>query len=212
LNGHRTRTGHATNGWGTADGDERERLLHHALRLTVLEDYRALTAPQIAQEANVPMEAFFELFKDKDECFLAALDMLGDELLRRAADPDLISSNWPHAVRRVIGELMRFLAARPLYARTIAAEAFAAGPAAIERNLAIARDVATLLTEGAPGEDRGRLAVEWVAGAIWHTIRCQVASEQIQLLSALSDYLAYVVLTPFIGAEDAMAIVTEEEL
>jgi len=212
LNGHRTRNGSGTNGGGAADADERERLLRHALRLAVVEDYRALSAPQIAQEANVPMEAFFELFKDKDECFLAALDMLGDELLRGAADPDLISSNWPRAVRRVIGELMRFLAARPLYAHTIAAEAFAAGPVAIERNLAIARDVATLLTEGAPGEDRGRLAVEGVAGAIWHTIRCQVASEQIQLLSALSDYLAYVVLTPFIGAEDAIAIVTEEEL
>jgi TetR/AcrR family transcriptional regulator len=212
VNGDRTHNRHAANGAGAPDGDARERLQRHALRLAVSEDYRTLTAPQIAQEASVSMEAFFELFKDKDECFLAALDMLGEELLRRAADPDLISSSWPQAVRRVIGELMRFLAARPVYARTIAAEAFAAGPAAIERNLTIARDVATLLTEGAPGADRGRLAVEGVAGAIWHTIRCQVASEQIELLSALSDYLAYVVLTPFIGAKDAMAVVTEEEL
>jgi TetR/AcrR family transcriptional regulator len=212
LSGRRRPATDAANGKVAADGDERERLLRNALRLAVVEDYRALTAPQIAQEANVPMEAFFELFKDKDECFLAALDMLGDELLRRAADPELISSNWPRAVRRVIGELMRFLAARPVYARTIATEAFAAGPAAIERNLAIARDVATLLTEGAPGEGRGRLAVEGVAGAIWHTIHCQVASEQLQLLGALSDYLAYVVLTPFIGAEDAIAVVTEGDL
>jgi AcrR family transcriptional regulator len=212
LNGQPTINEHASNGCGDGDVSDRERLLRHALRLGVVEDYRVLTAPQIAQEANVPMDAFFELFKDKDECFLAALDMLGDELLRRAADPDLISSNWPRAVCRVIGELMRFLAARPLYARTIGAEAFAAGGAAIERNLAIGRNIATLLTEGAPGQNRGRLAVEGVAGAIWHTIRCQVASEQIQLLGALSDYLAYVVLTPFIGAQEAMAIVTEEEL
>jgi TetR/AcrR family transcriptional regulator len=212
LKGQRAPNGHCANGKEVVEESDRERLLRHALRLAVVEDYGALTAPQIAQEANVAMEAFFELFKDKDECFLAALDMLGDELLRRAADPDLVSSDWPHAVRRVIGALMRFLAARPLYARAIGTEAFAAGPAAIERNLTIARELATLLIEGAPGEDRGRLAVEGVAGAIWHTIRCQVASEQIQLLGALSDYLAYVVLTPFIGAKDAMAIVTEEEL
>jgi len=155
LNGYRAGNGRPTNGGGAEDGDERERLLRHALRLAVVEDYGALSAPQIAQEANVPMEAFFELFKDKDECFLAALDALGEELLRRAADPDLISSDWPHAVRRAIGELMGFLAGHPLYARTIASEAFAAGPAAIARNLAIARNVATLLTEGAPGEARG---------------------------------------------------------
>ena len=47
--------------------------------------------------------------------------------------------------------------------------------------------------------------MEGVAGALAHTVRCQVASGQIQLLSVLSDYLSYIVLTPFIGAEQAAA-------
>ena len=59
------------------------------------DDYQELTAPQIADEANVPIEAFFELFPGKDECFLAAFDMIGDELLLLVADPDLVSSDWP---------------------------------------------------------------------------------------------------------------------
>jgi hypothetical protein len=50
-----------------------------------------------------------------------------------------------------------------------------------------------------------------VAGALSHTIRCQVASGQIQLLSVLSDYLTYIALTPFIGAEQAAAMLVEEE-
>jgi TetR/AcrR family transcriptional regulator len=211
LNGQRASNGGAHRGGGVAGRDERERLLCHALRLAVVEDYRTLSAAQIAQEAGVPTDVFFELFKDRDECFLAALDMLGEELVGRVADPDLVSSDWPRAVRGAIAELMRYLAEHPLYARTIAAEAFAAGPVAIERNLALAREIATLLTEGAPGNARSTLAVEGVAGAIWHTVRCQVASDQIQLLAALADHLAYVVLTPFIGAKDATAIVTEEE-
>ncbi len=41
-------------------------------------------------------------------------------------------------------------------------------------------------------------------------MRCHVASGQIQLLSVLSDYLAYIVLTPFIGAEQAAELVIEE--
>ena len=85
-----------------------------------------LTAPQIAEEARVPIEAFFELFAGRDECFLAAFDKLSDELLLLVADPDLVSSDWPTAVRRTIGKLMRYLAEHPLYAHTIAAEAFAA--------------------------------------------------------------------------------------
>jgi AcrR family transcriptional regulator len=193
---------------GPAPGD-RERLLQHTLRLAAVENYRELTVPQIAEEANVEMETFFELFTGKEECFLAALDVLGDELLRIAAAPDLVSSDWPRAVRRVIGELMRYLADRPLYAQTIALEAFAAGPDAVERNLELASGIATLLTEGAPMEAQSRLAVEGVAGAIWHLVRCQVASGRIQLLPALSDYLSYIVLAPFIGADAAVETLTE---
>jgi AcrR family transcriptional regulator len=194
----------------TADGNERERLLENALRLAVLDDYRQLTAPQIAQQANVSMDVFFELFADKSECFLAALDMLGDELLAIASAPDLASSDWPRAVRRVMDELTRFLADHPLYARTIAQEAFAAGPLAARRNLELSHAIATLLTAGAPGRAPSRLTVQGLAGAIWHTIRCQCRSGRIQLLPALSDYLSYVALAPCIGAEAAAEVVSEE--
>jgi AcrR family transcriptional regulator len=192
-----------------AGEDARERLLQNALRLAVLDDYSRLTAPQIAHEANVSIDAFFELFADKSECFLAALDMLGEELMAIAADPGLVSSDWPQAVRRAIAELMRFLSSHPLYARTIAQEAFAAGPDAARRNLELASGIATLLTEGAPGRAGSRLVVEGLAGAIWHTVRCQVAGARIQLLPALSDYLSYVALAPFMGADAAAEIVSE---
>ncbi len=35
---------------------------------------------------------------------------------------------------------------------------------------------------------------------------CQVASGHVQLLAALSDYFAYVVLAPFIGADSAVEV------
>lgn len=190
-------------------GDDRERLLYNALRLAALHDYPALTAPQIADEANVPIDAFFDHFADKDQCYLAALEMVGDELLAIAADPDLTSSDWPRAVRRVIGELLRHLADRPLYARTIAQEAFFAGADAVERNLELAHGIATLLTVGAPSKAQSSWAIEAVAGALWHIVRCQVAAGRIQIIAALSDYVSYVVLAPFIGADAAMEIVTE---
>ena len=152
----------------------------------------------------------FELFTSRDQCFLAALDMLADDILAIVADPELISDDWPHAVRRVVGALMDYLSERPLYSRTIAQEAFLAGPEAVRQNFELASAVATLLTEGAPSRAQSGVAVEGIAGAILHTIRCQVAGGRIQLLPALSDYLSYIVLAPYIGAKDALAIVTED--
>lgn len=194
-----------------SEDELRERLRASVLNLVVIEDYHGLAAPQIAEEAGIPMEAFFQLYPSKEECFLAAFDDLGEELLQLAADPELVSCDWARAVRRVVGELLSRLAERPLYAQIIACVAPAAGREALERDCALAYDIATLLTEGAPEPARNELAVEGVAGAIWHTIRCQVANGQIHLLPALADYLTYIVLTPFIGADAAAEVVLEDE-
>jgi AcrR family transcriptional regulator len=202
--------GYRLSGAEAPSRDERARLLQGILRLITREDYRELSAPQIADEANVSIDAFCELFADKEECLLSALDMIGDELLAIAADPQLVSDDWPQAVRRVLAELMRHLADRPPRARTLGQEAFFAGDEALERTVELFHSIATLLTEGAPSEPHGRLTTDAVAGAIWHTIRCQVAGGRIELLAALSDHLAYVVLAPFIGADAAAEIVTEE--
>jgi TetR/AcrR family transcriptional regulator len=191
----------------TLVGDGRERLLEQALKLAVIDGYRELSAPQIADAADVSIAEFFELFDGKDDCFLAALDMLGERLIAFASDEQLRSPQWPHAVRRTIGELLGYLAAHPVYARTIAEGAFAAGAEAIERNVALTQEIATRLTEGAPEQARSALALQGVAGALSHTVRCHVASGQFQLLSVLSDYLTYIVLTPFIGSEQAAELV-----
>jgi AcrR family transcriptional regulator len=203
------------NGRGGAEGgsrDERERVLQAVLRLATREDYRVMSAPQIADEANVSIDAFCGLFDGKDECFLTALDEIGDELLMIAADPELVSDDWPNAVRRVLAELMRCLADHPLQTRALAQEAFFAGPEALERVRELSHSIATLLTEGAPTEASGPLTTDAVAGAIWHTIRCQVAAGRTQLLAALPEHLAYVVLTPYIGAEAAAELLAQEPL
>ena len=190
--------------------DEATRLLQGMLRLVAREDYCTLSAPQIAEEANVSIDVFCALFVDKQDCLLAAIDMVGDELLAIAADPDLVSGDWARAVRRVLAELMRYLSNHPLQTRVLAQEALFASSDAFQRIVDLVLALATLLTEGAPTTAQGSLTTEAVAGAIWHTIRCQVAGGRIELLAAVSDHLSYVVLAPFIGPEAAVEIVTEE--
>jgi AcrR family transcriptional regulator len=203
---------HGAQANGDAGGarDERARLLHEVLRLAAVHDYRDLTAPQIADDARVPIDVFLDLFAGRDECYMAALDMVGDGLLGIAADPELSSGDWPVAVRRVLAHLLSHLGTHPLYARTIAQEAFAAGSEAMRRTLEIADGIATLLTEGAPAAAGNRFAVQGIAGALMHTVRCQVLGGRIGVLGVLSDHLSYVVLAPFIGAQAALEAISSE--
>jgi AcrR family transcriptional regulator len=193
-----------------ATRDERTRSLQAVLRLAAQEDYRELSGPQIADEANVSIDGFCELFSGKNECFLAALEMISDELLRIAADPELVGEDWPGAVRRVLAKLMGYLAEHPLHARTLTQEAFFAGPEALEHTIELSHSIATLLTEGAPEKvAKTSLTTEAIAGAIWHTIRCHATGGRPQLLTALSDHLAFVVFAPYIGADAAAEILAE---
>jgi TetR/AcrR family transcriptional regulator len=122
-------------------------------------------------------------------------------------DPKPAEEDWPRAVRKAIGALMRQLADHPFHARMIAMGVYTPAQDVVVRN----DELATLLTEGAPELANGAFTREGVTGAIWHTVRCQVAAEQIHRLPALTDHLAYVVLAPFIGTEAAAAAMRDDD-
>jgi AcrR family transcriptional regulator len=190
--------------------DERARILRSALELAALEGYGNLTPMRIADEAGVSIDTFFALFDNVEACLLAAIEKLGEEVREAVSDPGLTTTEWPYAVRRALDALMRYFAARPAYTQTIATGVFAMGQRAVDLGAELAREVAATLTAGAPQPPLTELAQEGIEGAIWHTIYCQTTGGGTGALPELSDYLAYVVLAPFLGAEEAARIVTEE--
>jgi AcrR family transcriptional regulator len=192
------------------DEDDRARVLRSALELAALEGYANLTPMRIADEADVSIDAFFELFDDMEACFLAAVRQLGEEVRDAVSDPGLArSADWPYAVRQALDALMRYFAARPANAQTIATGVFAMGQRAVDMGAELASEVAAKLTAGAPGEPLTAMAREGIEGAIWHTIYCQASRGVTRALPELADYLAYVVLAPYLGAEQAARVLTE---
>jgi AcrR family transcriptional regulator len=189
--------------------DDRARVLRSALELAALEGYGNLTPMRIADEAGVSIDTFFGLFDDMEACFLAAIEKLSGEVRKIVSDPGLTAMEWPAAVRRALDALMIYFAARPAYTQTIATGVFAMGQRAVDLGAELACEVAARLTAGAPGPPLTGLAQEGIEGAIWHTIYCQTANGGTGALPELSHYLAYVVLAPFLGAEEAARIVTE---
>jgi AcrR family transcriptional regulator len=183
--------------------DDRVRLLRSAVNLMISERYDELSSLRIADEAEVEIETFLELFPTKEACCLAALEMLGDELLQVVANPALVSEEWPDAVCETVDSLLVHLAINPARLVALTTKAFDAGPLAIEGTVDLAHQIATLLTEGAPHRPRSKIAVEGIAGALWHTLNSEVLAGQGHRLPALSEYLSYVVLTPFIGPDQA---------
>jgi AcrR family transcriptional regulator len=199
---------------GACGGDSRRaRLLRSVIAASVREPkFEDLSSLHIADEAQLPIETFMELYRNPDACYLDALDVLGDEMLQLIANPDLVSAEWSAAVCRTVTRLLEYLADSPARLVTLAAKALEAGPEAIANVGDLAYEVATLLTEGAPRRPRTRIAVEGIAGALWHILHCEVLAGRGHRLPVLSEYLSYVVLTPFLGPEAAAQAIVESRI
>lgn len=191
-------------------GSTRARLLRSAIELRArAEKPEELSSLRIADDAQLPVEAFIDLFPTPEACYLEALDVLGDELLQLAADPGLVSAEWSTAVCRTVDALLVRLAESPARLVTLAVKAFEAGPPAIASVGDLAYEIATLLTEGAPRRPRSRIAVEGIAGALWHILYRETVAGRGHRLPVLSEYISYVILTPYLGPEAAVEAIAQ---
>ncbi len=85
------------------------------LELVGCEGYEATTVPAVVAAARVSRNAFYELFEDKADCFLAACDAIAEdmlgELLAFAAQP-----TWVEALREGTRRYLDWWRGRPTFA------------------------------------------------------------------------------------------------
>jgi AcrR family transcriptional regulator len=186
---------------------ERERLLGAALRAAARNPVALVSAAQICDEAGLPLEAFFELFDDRDECLRAALAAAGERVLAIAVGAAEAGPGWPRALRSTLAALLSYLAANPLQARAVTVLAPCAGAECREYGRRLDGELARLLGTGFPGERE--TAGEALVGALWHLVRCHLADRRIRFLPVAAEHLTLLALAPALGAEGAAAALLE---
>jgi AcrR family transcriptional regulator len=108
--------------------------------------YASTPVAAVLKRAGVSRETFYQHFANKEECFLSAYDSAATIVLGAMVDAPLES---PSAAERLSGVLARYLAvlaSEPAIARTFMVEVYAAGPAALERRVAVQARFAEAVT------------------------------------------------------------------
>ncbi len=186
---------------------DRERLLAAALRLAARDRVALLSAAQIADEAGVPLEAFFELFADRDACLHAAVADAGERLLAIAAGAAESGPEQPAALRETLELMLCHLAAHPLQARAVTVLAPCGGPGCRSYGARLDAELGRRLGAGlAPG---GEPAGAALVGALWHLVRCHLADRRIRMLPAAAAPLALLALAPALGPGGAAEALLE---
>ena len=182
---------------------QRERLLEAAVRVVAEKGYGAMTIGDLTKQAGVSRTTFYELFDDKEQCFLAAYDNAVEVLVRRVMGAYEAAGEWPERAAAGLAALLEVLAEEPELARLSLVDIGNAGPAAQRRYRAAVQRLTPLFEEGrdyAPGgrglpANTSRMAIGGVTGLIADEL---VAGRAERLPQLLPDLL-FATLVPYVG-------------
>jgi AcrR family transcriptional regulator len=183
--------------------------------------YAGTTVADVVAGAGVSRKTFYEHFRDKEECFLAAFDAGVDLLLAAivAAAPAEGDDTWIGLMRARARAYLDTLASQPAFARTFLIEVLAAGPRALERRAEVLRRFANLFRDLHEEARRQfpRLAPVpepmYVAavGAINELVSDFAREGRTDRLPELEDTLLYLQVALFAGRETAAGLGLEAQ-
>jgi AcrR family transcriptional regulator len=139
------------------------------------------TVAHVVQRAGVSRRTFYELFEDREDCFLAAFDEGVARASRHvlgACDPSL---RWAERIRAGLLSLLCFLDAEPDTARLLLLGSLAAGPAALERRERVIARLAAAVDEGRAESKKSSpppLTAEGIVGGALSVLHSRLIGQQ----------------------------------
>jgi AcrR family transcriptional regulator len=193
--------------------NQRERIFDAIANLTAAKGYSALSLDEIAAEAAVSLQTFYTHFANKEEAFLATYEVGHTKSMAFVNQTLAGQSGWVPAVRAGTRALLEFLASEPSYAHLACVDVLIAYPHVADR-LDEANAFYTELLSLRAGKDSPTLPAapivgEAIVGGVFELLHDYILRGETRELGELGEHIAYIVLTPFMGAEAAWAAATE---
>jgi AcrR family transcriptional regulator len=192
---------------------QRERIVAGLAEAVAERGYNAVTIAQIAKAARVSKRAFYEHFESKEECFLAAFEIVVlhlHDLIEASIEP---IGDWPHRVVAGLRALLDFLAAEPQLARLCLVDSVTAGPAVAELFREKIDAFVPLLQPGRAERENPRplpdSTEESLIGALVSMLSRSLAfGDGAALPELLPDFIEFI-LMPYLGPAEAHRLAQE---
>ena len=185
--------------------NQRERLLNGVVDAVAERAYNATTIGAITEAAKISRRTFYEHFKDKEGCFLAAYEMI-DTHVRGAmlAAAERSGAQWPERVRASLDALLGVLSRDLAVARFYLIEPLAAGGEIAARYRdAMAMLAATLRPEEDPVTTNAEVRDQVLMGGIATLISRRLGEGEANRLPELLLDLTELALAPYLGRAEA---------
>lgn len=191
--------------------NQRERIFGSLAAACTVKGYPAVTVEDVTVRAGVSRRTFYDLFHDKESCFLAAYDLTSDRLLdeARAAYTEG-AREWPERVAAALHAVIARLSSDAALAHLVIVEVLAAGRRAHERRDATLLRFCLFFEAGQaalpPAMRNHDLIAQAVIGGLYETVYGYIRDGHIDQLPEVMPDLLYCALVPYLGHAGALAV------
>jgi len=195
--------------------NQRERLIAGLASAVAEHGYTAVTITHITKAARVSRRVFYANFESKEECFLAAFEVVVGYIRELAAEAIEPIGDWPHQAITASRAVLSFLSSEPDLARLCLVESQSAGPAVSARLHEAAHEVVPFLERGRAerpaGPELPPTTEESTIGALVMLASRKVAAGEAAGLEDLLPDFAEFILAPYLGADEALRLARDAE-
>ena len=182
---------------------QRERLLAAIVQVVAANGYRSATIKEIAKTASVSSRDFYESFKSKEECFLAAMEVVVDHLRGVLAAAVADEPDWPRQTIAGLRAALRFFGDEPELTRVFVLDAITASPPILVRRGEAILELAPFLARGreerSEAEPLPESTEESILGGLVVMVARSIGTGR-SLESVFPDLVDFV-LAPYLGPE-----------
>jgi AcrR family transcriptional regulator len=194
---------------------QRARMLAATVEAVAEIGYAHLTVAQVISRARVSRKTFYDLFADREDCFLAAFEQGIARASALAGEAYERRRNWRDGMRAALAELLGLIDEEPALARLCIVEALAAGEEVLLRRAAVVRLLAAAVDRGRdqPGASQPpELISQAVVGAVFSVLHARLLDRQMrprggsgEPFVALLPELMSIVVLPYLGPRASRA-------
>ena len=198
---------------------QRSRMLSAAAKAVEEVGYARLTVAQVIARARVSRKTFYDLFEDREDCFLAVFDQAVDQLSALVGEAYERESSWREGVRAGLLAMLRFMDEEPGLARICVVEALGAGPRVLKRRTQVLAQLKDVIDEGRTSagarvaratEESPDVTAEGVIGAVFAVLHTRLLARNREPFTALLGPLMSMIVLPYLGARAASSELTRK--
>ena len=202
IDGAARELGDALNGF-TREGVvdiQRARMLAAMSELASERGVANVSVAHVVERAGISRRTFYEIFNDREDCFLAAFDDAIERIADRIVPLYERPGKWRERIRACLIELLLFLDNDPVSGRLVVVETLGAGRGALERRGLVLAQVISAVDEGCReakgGAEPPPLTAEGIAGAVLSVIHGRMVERRPGRLIELVNPLMSMIVLP----------------